>query len=106
MNEIRGFDPSIVGLAEKGQKMLLDPNIEIQFSKMERLFLIKHVDSFFYCLPNNESGVVKLSQWWTCWSVKWYSNYNGRQIVLIDGVTEMEAKNYYYELKRKIDENR
>jgi len=89
-------------LVEKGLKILLDPNTEIQFSKMENIFLVKHADSFFYTLPNNETGVIKLSQWWACWSVKWYSNDDGRQIVLIDRVNETEAKEYYNTLKNNI----
>jgi len=90
-------------LVEKGLDTLLNPSIEIQISKMERVFLIKHSDSFQYILPNNESGYIKLSQWWFCWSVKWYSNDNGKQIVLLDGVTETEARNYFKQLKNKID---
>ncbi len=87
----------------KGIEMLRDPNTEIQISKMERAFLIKHKDSFQYTL-NNQEGFVKLSQWWVCWSVKWYSIDNGRQVVLVDGVTETEAQNYFDKLKEKINQ--
>jgi hypothetical protein len=72
---------------------------------MERMFLIKHSDSFPYRLPNNDDGFIKLSQWWTCWSVKWYSNDDGRQIVLIDGVSEDEAREFFNKIKNKIKKN-
>jgi hypothetical protein len=92
---------AISSLVESGIKTLTDPNAEIQISKMERAFLIKHADSFFYTLGNNETGVIKLSQWWVCWSVKWYSNDDGRQIVLLDGVGEQQAREYFYALKKR-----
>jgi hypothetical protein len=88
-------------LVERGIKTLTDPHTEVQISKMERTFLIKHADSFFYRLGNNETGIIKLSQWWACWSVKWYSNDDGRQIVLLDGVGEKQAREYFYSLKKR-----
>jgi len=53
--ETGGLDFSGMGqiadMVEKGLKILLDPNTEIQFSKLEQIFLVKHNDSFFILFP-------------------------------------------------------
>ncbi len=78
------------------------PKLVTIISQLERIFLVAHKDAFRYTLPNDESGTIKLSQWWIAWSVKWYSDTDNRQIVFLDGVNEQEAKNYFENIKHQL----
>jgi hypothetical protein len=70
-----------------------------------RLFLVAHHEAFRYTLPNGEMGTVRLSEWWICWSVKWYSDDNQqKQIIFVDGVNKDKAEKYFYKLKQKLDD--
>lgn len=93
---------SLGSLVKEGLSILKSQNTEIQVSKMEIMFLKRHVDSFKFKV-NNEDGFVKLSEWWTCWSVKWYSVNDGRQVALVDRVSENEARSYFDKLRKEID---
>jgi hypothetical protein len=62
-----------------------------------------HYDAFPWTLSDGRRGVVRLSKWPICWSVKWYAEQGREQIMLIDRVNEATARDYFDRLRDELE---
>ena len=71
------------------------------------LFSRGHVARFPLNHPANRNGEVRLTEWPTNWSVKWYSGNEMMQCKFLDGrgVGELEAKTFFESLRKDVEAN-
>lgn len=68
----------------------------------EHLFRKADHDSVFLRLPDGTDGAVYLTEWLSGWSVKWYSLDRKKQITLVDGVREADARKRFAALREEL----